>query len=172
MKGARKYIVSPRRGDGGDCSCDEASYQTDYSRFANGYKVKIHAVPCEGDCCWCKKEQRYVLKVTCSESLSSNKQVVVSASWHLMYISLWCVSFQMSITSSIWELCAEENLLAPITSLIMYSRQSTMYRKQKILLRDRDLKDNIMAVQRRIPRSSLHLNYAPFLIYYHILYIM
>jgi len=76
----------------------------------------------------------------------------------------------MSITSSIWELCAEENLLARIISLTMYNQRSTMYRKQKILLRDRDLKDNIMAVQRRIPRSILHMNCAIFfmLVYYHI----
>lgn len=32
------------------------------------------------------------------------------------------------------------------------NQRSAMYRKQKILIRDQNLKDNIMAVQRRIPR--------------------
>lgn len=32
------------------------------------------------------------------------------------------------------------------------NQRSVMYRKQKILIRDQNLKDNIMAVQRRIPR--------------------
>lgn len=35
------------------------------------------------------------------------------------------------------------------------NQRSAMYRKQKILIRDQNLKDNIMAVQRRIPRFIL-----------------
>lgn len=34
------------------------------------------------------------------------------------------------------------------------NQRSAMYRKQKILIRDQNLKDNIMAVQRRIPRFN------------------
>lgn len=59
---------------------------------------------------------------------------------------------QMLTGSFIRVFCARENLLAPTT---MNIQQGTIYRKQKILLRDRNLKDNIMAVQRRIPRFVL-----------------
>lgn len=45
-------------------------------------------------------------------------------------------------------------MLAPVT-IRMNNQESGTYKKQKILLRDRELKDNIMAVQRRIPRFAL-----------------
>lgn len=49
MKGARKNIVSRRRGDGGDCSRNEASHQTD-SRYNNGCKYE-DCVPRRGVGC-------------------------------------------------------------------------------------------------------------------------
>lgn len=65
---------------------------------------------------------------------------------------------------------ARENILAPVTSLRMNNQESGTYKKQKILLRDRELKDNIMAVQRRIPRFGLqNLVFCFFILGFHIL---
>lgn len=64
---------------------------------------------------------------------------------HICHCALCC--FQMLVQK---RSVKEKPILAQITSPEMNSQGSTIHRK--ILLRDRELKDNIMAVQRRIPR--------------------
>lgn len=56
--------------------------------------------------------------------------------------------FQMSIR----RICARKNLQALTAFPEMSNPGNSICRERKILLRDRELKDNIMAVQRRIPR--------------------
>lgn len=51
MTAVRKDTISPRRGDGGDRSCDEASHQTGFDRlFTNGCKDETCACPRRGEC--------------------------------------------------------------------------------------------------------------------------
>lgn len=75
-----------------------------------------------------------------------------------MYISLKnfknnkFLFLQMLQTNLFQETHVDVNQQMLTVSQNLNNQRSAMYRKQKILIRDQNLKDNIMAVQRRIPR--------------------
>lgn len=74
-----------------------------------------------------------------------------------MYISLKnfknkFLFLQMLQTNLFQETHVDVNQQVLTVSQNLNNQRSAMYRKQKILIRDQNLKDNIMAVQRRIPR--------------------
>lgn len=80
---------------------------------------------------------------------------VVQYAIHTHYYESWFFLLQIIPTTSYFQkIQGDVNQASHLTSLKMNHQENPtpIHKKQKILIRDQNLKDNIMAVQRRIPR--------------------
>ena len=154
MKVLQQSYVSP---NGGDIISVAIVSSVSIIEPCYGQKVKIHsAVLRQGQRFrWCQKESRYFIDV-------SNFFIFIFTfcffSQEKLVLTLTVVYWQMSlaVAKSFQRLGGEKNQrLWPVATLRIMNnrREKWLHRKEKHLIRDQNLKDNIMAVQRRIPRS-------------------